>query len=536
MKALIVDDEKHVRDAIRMLVPWHQYGIDTLLEAGDGLAGIALIGAERPEIVFTDMMMPSADGGALLEWAATHAPACKIIVISGHDDFSYVRTAVKYGGVDYILKPIDATELNTAVSKAVASWHAEEEARVRNRTISMELNQLKPLQAEQALSKLISEPGSHIPITEALELYGLNKTISTIRVAILSFDMISPVILNKFGDANLDLLSFMLTNIANEVLRDRRAGCAIRMWGQENGIVFLLWRELEHAKELIGKINEAIAETLKTKFVFGIGQQAVFPTGTHESYQQARYALQHRNLRQRSSWCHSYESISQDGGSNVFFSSYEEKVRFAVQSGNKDHIAASLRMWFKEMDQLPAITPDMVRRWRQQFDIAKAVWLGQLGGGDAADNNEAFTLPVNSDGEFDYEDWKGSFIRAACEVSDRLTERDPNRSVIKDIARYIEQNAQEEITLQHISEKFYLSREYISRKFKQELNENLSDFMTRIRITRAKTLLANAPLKITQVAELSGFQDEKYFSKVFKKFTGQTPNEYRRSLQNGDAM
>ncbi|MNW09067.1 HTH-type transcriptional activator Btr [compost metagenome] len=74
-----------------------------------------------------------------------------------------------------------------------------------------------------------------------------------------------------------------------------------------------------------------------------------------------------------------------------------------------------------------------------------------------------------------------------------------------------------------------MSREYISRKFKQEFKENLSDYLGRIRIEKARLLLLNPNCKISQIAEQVGYQDEKYFSKVFKKWTGQTPGDYRKN-------
>lgn len=143
MKTLIIDDEKHVREAIRLLVPWERMGITAVLEAADGQAAIRIIESENPAIIFTDMMMPHVSGVELLAWVAEHAPCSKVIVISGHDDFNFVRQTVKYGGMDYLLKPIDETQLLTALSKAIDEWQTDEEARCRDRNRNMEINQLK---------------------------------------------------------------------------------------------------------------------------------------------------------------------------------------------------------------------------------------------------------------------------------------------------------------------------------------------------------------------------------------------------------
>ena len=108
----------------------------------------------------------------------------------------------------------------------------------------------------------------------------------------------------------------------------------------------------------------------------------------------------------------------------------------------------------------------------------------------------------------------------------KLAQRE--RNIVHAIAEYIDRHYHEDISLQHISDRFYMSREYISRKFKQELHENISDYIARIRIDKAKQRLRRPQLRIAQIAEFVGYQDEKYFSKVFK-IVGQSPNEYRNN-------
>jgi two-component system response regulator YesN len=102
---------------------------------------------------------------------------------------------------------------------------------------------------------------------------------------------------------------------------------------------------------------------------------------------------------------------------------------------------------------------------------------------------------------------------------------------IDEIARYIQINYEEDISLQEFSERFYLSREYISRKFKQMYGENISDYIVRIRIERAKELLKFPNLKIYEIANRIGYQDDKYFRKVFKKAVGITPSDYRKNFE-----
>lgn len=122
MKAIIVDDEKHVREGLLLLADWSRFGIDMIMEAVDGNEAIKLIKEHRPEIIFTDMSMPKRDGISLLKWIHSSDLSSKTIVVSGYDDFDYMRNAICYKSFDYILKPIDPDILNNTLEKAVNEW------------------------------------------------------------------------------------------------------------------------------------------------------------------------------------------------------------------------------------------------------------------------------------------------------------------------------------------------------------------------------------------------------------------------------
>lgn len=117
IEALIVDDESWTRDMIKRFGNWEDYNIHIAGEAEDGLDAVRLIEQIHPQLIITDMNMPGADGVALLKYVNEHHPNIKVIVVSGHDDFVYMKHAIRYKVNEYLLKPIDATELNQALAK-----------------------------------------------------------------------------------------------------------------------------------------------------------------------------------------------------------------------------------------------------------------------------------------------------------------------------------------------------------------------------------------------------------------------------------
>ncbi|MEK3885104.1 response regulator [Paenibacillus sp. PL2-23] len=543
MKALIIDDEKHVRDAIRLLVDWGRYGITSIHEAKDGQEGIALIQEHQPELIFTDMMMPNTDGAAVMEWSAKHAPASKLIVISGHDDFRLVRNAVTFGSIDYILKPIEPAQLNEAILRATEELRKEEQERSRSRSLAMELNRLKPMYVEQYFCSVLNEPGTPAAMPAELQReLGLDEPLRRLRAALVSLELSSPAVREKFAASGPDLMFFALTNIVNEVLSSRASGYAFRNWGKEQELVLVLWGEGESAPgPILEAVNAALRDTLRTRFVFGLSEAASFPQGAGGAYEQAKLALLRRNVLGPSSDYVLYEEAAVKRGAPLLsFHEYEEQIRFAVQGGSKDHIQRALGAWFEHIEKSGFISFEQLTLWQGHFELTKTLWEQRDGdGGDGGDagnvapageelTQQPLRIPVTAEGRFDYPAWKEAVYQQVKVVSDRILSKDKERGIIREIAKFLEQRAHEDITLQDVANHFYLSREYISRKFKQEMNENVSDYIAGIRMNRAKELLGNRALKISQVAEQVGFQDEKYFSKVFKKWTGCTPNDYRK--------
>lgn len=536
MKALIVDDEKHVREAIKLLVDWKAAGVNQLLEAESGECAVSLMTEERPELVFTDMMMPGMDGVGLLEWINRHAPRTKTIVISGHDDFEYVRNTVKYGGLDYILKPIDPEQLREAVNKAVENRRQDDQALLQNQRRAMEMNQIKPVYWDKMFSNLLDDPGYYKKIRDNLEQeFGLAGGAGNVRAAILSLEPMPEDIRRKFA-LNQDLLQYSIINICNEVLSEGKRGFAFRHWNNGSQIVLLLWKDTIAADSVILHINDSIARALGGRFQFGLGRPFPFPEGIGTSYREAAGALKARNLLKRDGWIHLPQGTSGSSATPLNFSDHEESFRVAILTSQEEHLIAALNRWFEAVHRLESISVEQMEQWYREYNVMKARLAKEFAEDDQGtpfefepEGGHSFADALGEDGAFSLKLWKDRLTEDMLRLAKLLRkQRQGDRHIIFEIAKYIEQNYGKDITLQDIANRFFLSREYISRKFKLEFKENLSDYLGRIRIEKAKLLLLNPDARISQVAELVGIQDEKYFSKVFKKLTGLSPNEYRK--------
>lgn len=416
MKVLIVDDEAHVRETIRMLVPWEQYDdVSMVMEASGGEEAIRLMEEEKPQIVFTDIMMPGLDGIELLKWIHTHAETTKVIIISGYDDFQYARQALKYGGFDYILKPLDEDELAEVFSKAVQAWQLEESERFRKHEVHKKVNQWKPLLADSLFSELLRNPDKNSAAMRMLREQFLLGYPTECRVAVLRLDLLNMPVRARF-DQSPDLLQFAVSNICNEFLRKEDTGIAFHNWHELSEIVLLFFRELGQMPETLQDIHQGLHAALHGYFYIGYGAVHAFPEEVNRAYTEARLA-------------------------------------------------------FKQRDRLEG-PPYLIEYW------------------DTRQNHLLF-----------------------------------------EVESYIQAHYCSDLQLQALAEQFFISPSHLSRSFKQQFGENLSDYITRLRIQRAKSLLADPNLKITAVAKAVGYSDEKYFSKAFKRAEGLSPKDFRKRLE-----
>jgi two-component system response regulator YesN len=545
MKALIVDDEQHGRAAIRLLVDWQAHGITEVLEAEDGGRAIQLIIGEAPQIVITDMRMPGYDGTRLMDWLQAHTPHTKVLVVSGHDDFGLVRHAIRCGGTDYILKPVEQDEINEALSKAVAAWEAEERQRLRLTLQAIEVNQMRPHYADKLLTELVQAPAGSISALPRLaeELRLPPQDAAVCSAAVLSLAHLDEAVLAKYR-AKRQLLSFTILNICSEILERSEAGIAFRQLESTDEVVILYWGEPDRLGERLNAMNTGFCMALGRRMHFGIGPAGPFPQGVSVSYQAARQALWRRSLIHSAGGLNGAEGLhyaerSTEAQSRVLrLTDAEEKLRLVVLSGQPERMAGAAAEWIDEaVSRLPDLTAEQMRGWNRELDWMLGRWLDDrpedTAGEDPAQTDAAASvLPVDEEGMLSLPLWKSSFakrLQAAGRALALARAHAPENHIIRDIAAYLDAHYADEITLQDISSRFYLSREYISRKFKQEFGVNLSEYLSRLRIRQAKLLLLNPRLRLQQVAEMVGYHDEKYFGKVFKKLEGMTPGEYRKA-------
>ncbi|MBN2982025.1 response regulator [Cohnella algarum] len=520
MKAIIIDDEKHVRDVLRMLAQWERFGIDEVLEARDGEEAVRLIERHRPEIVFTDMNMPTMDGIKVLEWLQRHAGDCKTIVISAYDDFHYMRSAIFYGSFDYILKPIEPALLNETLERAVEEWKRE----ALNRKSALEndrvASEAKPLYWDRLLSSMLSRAPAPDAAGQLEREFGVAAGRTLFKIWLMPVHAFAAV---KYG-GNTEVAFSALLPVVNGVLRTSGSGIAFRNLDKRDELAMLVWN-LQDEEALARHLLGAVRQEVRMQPIVAAGKEA---RQVADAYESARYTLIKCDLEEaaRERQPVRFEEVKPRAVLHLL--NYAQELRWAIQSGSTESVDRLLDGIFETLQASGGMTLEQLHNWESQYGLLQANWLQEydIRDGGSLHRGDGYW---EEDGRFSFRrfrDEKRVQFHALIGLLHGLKYRKEKNS-IREIALFLRQNYKREVTLQEISDRFFLSREYISRKFKQEFGVTITDYVTQVRIEKAKELLENPHLKIYEIADFVGYQNDKYFIKVFKRAEGVTPSEFR---------
>ena len=527
MKVLIVDDEAHVIKAVKLLVPWQDFGITEIFEARSPQEAIRLLEAEKPELMITDIVMQELTGIDLMEYITGSHRHTKVVVISGYDNFEYVRGSLQNGSVDYLLKPLDQGQLIAAVKKAAESWKKEAALRSTVQSHEEQIQSMTSLCRENLLLKMLAGDPLGQSFAELLKLCPeLGKE-------------------TDYGFGYADLSPFMpeshrlavFLKALSDFLDSRRAGFLLPGSTREELRIFFSDPSPALLSDLEGFLSEQ-QSSLPFPAALGFAWAHAFPQGLSGVLGAAKRAYGFLDIQtHRPLICRLPASAAIAPAVLPEGISREEEGRrllSALLTGNEAIIDKSIGEWLQHqigggpyflrpvlacLKEEHRLFDSWVRLFcerHQGFSHQSSYRLPEL-----ADvcleglrfSPEKLAKRMHTDIYFLYQELKNI--------------RSPEADTIYQVAHYIELNYQKPFSQNACAQLFFLNKEYLCRKFKQTFHVPMITYLNDLRIRRAKQLLEDPDIRIRQIAHDVGFEDEKYFSRQFKKMTGQSPGDYR---------
>ncbi len=533
-KVLIIDDEPIIRKGLINILQWNRLGCEICGEASDGATGEELIASLKPDIILTDIRMPRADGLAMMRRVRDLVPKSKIVILTGYRDFNYAQEAVKLGAFDFVLKPSKIEELTAVIQRAAAELSMEKDRHQELNRFKELYEQNLPLMREKLLFNLIyGLYGNEGDMEEQMARFGIK--LDEFLVGLIDNESES-----ERGSYEMQLYQLGIINTLEEVLSEDFTFISTVL--NSRWLLFVA-RPLEGfngATELLEEKLAYLQEMIQNFFSFTLSI-AVSSTGRGFKelpikFAECRQALEHRFYLGRG-------AIIRYGDLKTFFryndhaflEEYRVQLLNHIKTGNRESLEKVIVDIKDYIRKAPAGDQSLIK----SFYLSILTDINAIR--NALPDNQREDRPtgvsLNSlyqmiEGCENVEDLNDVLKEAARKAAENISLYNYKnmRLLLRDAVDYLKANYARPVTLNEVAEHLYISTSYLSRMFKKELNINFVDYLNEIRIERAKELLKDARYKTYEAAGAVGISDPHYFSKLFKRYVGQTPTEYRESV------
>lgn len=525
-RVMIVEDEYIVRFGIRSMIEWEKLGLIVSGEAANGQEALALIEQDPPDILITDIKMPIMDGIALITEVRKSRPDMKIVILSNLEDFQYAKEAIRNGVSDYMIKsdmmPRDLEGTLLRVKEAIIGASPSSEQKLARSVI-------EPIVKEKQLLELAEgkelEASRRQQILVGLELSEVKLPLYVLHIAKNEWTQSIAEGQNLIRSA-LDEVMAVSASGAYEAFPDRQ--------GEMNMLLFpsrMVTSGIAELTKLAQTLRQHLIDQFAMSCTIGISKSTPDWADLHLAYEQAKAAVKYK-----------------------MFIGSERPIRYGVDyvpvvRTQEDNIKVSTThihsmVYAFQTKELQAYLEDIFEQLasRKDYDLVEIVslelliLLTTLWSEVASDQQSILQLKKQY-----YEQLSNLetiqmsklwFIQAfEALVAHMIQVYNSDRNGIIKAAQYMQMYYQQEISLQSISNLVHLSKNYFANLFKKEMGESFLEHLTRVRIEKAKSLLTSE-LRTADIGHLVGIPDPKYFSKVFKKITGQSPSDYRNRVKS----
>ncbi len=517
---LIVDDEKYMRNGIVKLLPWAKLGISYVDTAGSGTKALKKMEEHMPDIVLTDIEMNQMDGLELIRNMNSMNPRLRIIVLTGHDNFSYVQECCRMEVHDYYLKPIEPETLTKAIQaqlEALERISQEEERKMTLIRVNALENQIR---VERAFHAFLRDGSGVREIRELLDEYGFRPG-ESLRLAVIIPEGLS----KSEWIRHHELMGLSVNSLCIEMVEYGHHGITFR--NELGSYVLVMFCGKDHPD--IREITEQLHTVLLAEYNM---EQTILIS--HEISELSRIPEEYNKMLLRHGEGHSDgcmpENQMKAAQGQVLIRSMEYQQKIAESFGDEEQALGLFSEWCGDLKQsrLP------VGKVRQLiFQLLSGIYY-------------AWDSETGAKAEKGMEEVAGAIQSAdregICEVGRKFLEnllassRSQNEDVTEKIKRYINTHLEQPLSVTELANMAYLSVPYFSKLFKKKTGVGCNYYIVQQRMERAKMLLRTTPMKVGLVAERVGYGDIKYFSLAFKKYAGCTPAEYRNTGQEAGGI
>lgn len=510
MKVLVADDEERVCALICALIDWDGLGLSLVGTAFDGISALQAIKEKQPDLVITDIRMPGMDGLELIQKVKELDDHIQFIIISGHRQFDYAQSAIKFGVAEYLLKPIKQIELNQTLLRMKENFlrlHEQQEQSI-------------------ALQKQVQHDRNHLKKT-SFASFLISADAQLLAPWYERGDSLQVGIVGIQGNARTQV-SALIGKKIEQVFSDTTPSPTVCCL---HGDVYLLWMYPKHTAGAVAAGTPLLLDVFKTQTqIFGdlrctlaLGVEVLQLPDLVLSYRSAKQALANRLINGHGN-LYQAVNVAQDDSAPFVHRIDEAFAQCCAQ--NSENIADVCSALFEEFDEANVPIHTILEICMMCVEHAASFLENHA---HLALSKEEYRTEIEQTPT--YELLKTQFCHSMQQLF--LLFRQSRESAIAKPIRiaqeYLAQHYHDEmLSLEGVSEIVHLNSSYFSALFKKSIGQGFAEYVLDLRIKKAKELLSETNLGIAQIALQVGYHDPKHFAKIFKKTCQIKPIEYRK--------
>lgn len=523
---MIVDDELIICRLIEKLIDCDALGVELCPSFTTGAEALSFAKHEKPDIIITDINMPGIDGLELIRRLTEARVDASYIIISGYQSFEYAYTAIKYGVTNFLLKPINRIDLNNALESIIRKKDADENLRMRILEADQSASRSRQSMRKQILENLSLRSGqqaSSVQLDNIRSYFELNG--DAMRVGILQTDLAQGALV--LAERLLPQIWTRFRALLSPLC------CDLECTYENSSMLFLLnypaGRETELMQHLGMALNEAMALAHDYRLTTVLALSAVFSNcvAIPAAYRQAYCAAQSRFV------LGSNRILCADGLSFppkyfIGFEKYRSSLLHSIEITDGALMSDALNALISDLhgylEQYPYQTQAVYVQTLRDISALFTALRGETTDNSGASFRRCFKSCLNLD----------DFDRSLCDAAQGLftrhyeeAQKSQNTSITI-VKRYIDKHYAEPLSLEQLSGIVYLNPAYLGILFKKCEGIGFSDYLANYRIEKAKALIRETALPISQIAADVGYRDVRYFTKQFMMKVGIKPAEYRK--------
>ena len=535
IKVFLVEDEMVIRRGIKNSIDWEKEGYIFCGEASDGELAYPMIIKEKPDILITDIRMPFMDGLELCKLVKKELPDIKILILSGYDEFDYAKEAIRLGVTEYLLKPISSGKLLEALNGVSESIRREKEDKDLVHKYMEEMRENTEHEKQKFFEQMIAGNLSMADVLETGKKYEMNLSAGMYNLLLFRFTL---------GEENRksgELLGE--AEYAIEKLTERLEYVFEFQRGVEGWAFLLMADNEEQMSERVKELSKDLEEIMKNystiAYFGGIGQPVARLRELERSFREAERALAARFTMELNRII-SVEDIRMaqnvDTLDDIEITSFGEieKTRTMLEkflnNGAEDEIDEFVDVYISELPEENLKSVLMRQYIIMDAYIVMMSFCEKIEGIEGEMQAQSEELKNSMKTIQTLEEIK-NYIRMLLKkiigVRDTISGR--RYSDIIEIAKdQIRKTYMlDEISLNTIAAEVGMSPSYFSSIFSKEMGKTFVEYLTEIRMDRAKELLMCSSMKTSEIGYEVGYKDPHYFSYIFKKTQNCTPKEFR---------